>query len=187
MDSWNQSSWKRSMSINLPVVGLFAQVFLAIFSTRRKRARSRSRSRRRVPLSRGWSARSTGQRGVRHPKISLKMEVIYGDFLKWGYPIAGWFFMDNPMKKWRIWGYHHFRKPYINIYLYIIIYVYIYIYTYVFNIQYISSISLKLYDPRTWISWWYIWDIQRDNVYIMYMQFLRIATNFYGDILYVDI
>ena len=90
----------------------------------------------RVPLSRGWSARSTGQRGVRHPKISLKMEVIYGDFLKWGYPIAGWFFMDNPMKKWRIWGYHHFRKPYINIYLYIIIYIYIYIHMYsIFNIS----------------------------------------------------
>ena len=145
MDSWNQSSWKRSMSINLPVVGLFSQVFLAIFSTRRKRARSRSRSRRRVPLSRGWSARSTGQRGVRHPKISLKMEVIYGDFLKWGYPIAGWFFMDNPFLKWRIWGYHHFRKPY-NIYIYniynIIIYIYMYIYTciqYSIYLQYITK------------------------------------------------
>ena len=35
--------------------------------------------------------------------------------LRWGFPKIGlpqkgWFVMENPMNKWMIWGYHHFRK-----------------------------------------------------------------------------
>ena len=45
---------------------------------------------------------------------------IYGGVLKWEYPIAGCFIMENPVK-WMIWGYPYFRKPpciYIYIYIY---------------------------------------------------------------------
>ena len=37
-------------------------------------------------------------------------------FQKSGYPIAGWFTMENPTYKWMSWGYPHIRShPYVSI------------------------------------------------------------------------
>ena len=33
--------------------------------------------------------------------------VEYGGFLKWGYPIAGWFIRENPIYKWMMPGGNH--------------------------------------------------------------------------------
>ena len=40
----------------------------------------------------------------------LYHHVLYGDVLKWKYPIAGWL-TENPLMKWNGLGYPHFRKP----------------------------------------------------------------------------